>query len=690
MKRLLFFILLLLSAPAFAQTSSIYLQNNTKLDLKIRATQYGPNIMNPGNWSLKDTTMRGWEMSKQLLETNRINGISNGQTFYFDVEVSYLTDTIKLRLKVEGTFIGSTMKHSLSGAGFNHSWYGDENFHQQNLIFGNLPVTIKYKADGTDLLFSRNITFAIQDNNTRYRIDSVDFFNPNVINVLSYNIKFLPPPIGTFDAPQRANVIPTYISQYQDVVIFQEAFEDAARINNLIPAMTTAGFPYHSNVVNDNVPLAENGGVIIFSRWPILFEDEYDYRNCDNNAGDCFAAKGVLYTKINKLGKNYHVFGTHMEAGGGVNDNNIKMEQFGEQRDFIASQNIPVNEAVILGGDMNTSASSVQYAATVDSLNPIIGLHKGYHASTNVFSTPGNIIDHIWGHRAHLVPTDCYTKVWILRGIDDEIWDIFNPSDHLPVNGRFEYPDADTPAVLQTEICGSSPLVLNAPYNSKQFYQWYLNGNPIAGATTAIYTNPSPTMSDTGMYSCIITTQFTVMDTSVLGHPNWPDTATQSFDFQIAHVSYNPIDMNPVIIQQGDTLFSNASTGNQWHNALGPILGATDSFYVPTQAGSYYVVLQEGSCMSNNSNIINYTRLENIFSSDDIKIYPNPTSDILNIETSFNDYQVEILDILGRVLIQKNTSNNYLKIDLKPLTTGIYLVKIQNENRILVEQLRVE
>lgn len=693
-QHLLLLVFALFTAALSAQTSSVYLQNNTNLDFGISAVQSGTHIMSPGEWTLLATDMYPWEMQKEILNTNRNSGVHNGETFYFDIFVWHGSDTFVMQLKLNGNFIGSTMDYSLKGNGFNHAWFNNSGFHQESLTFGGLPVTIKYKPDGTDIAWSRNIVFAIHHDTVPYIIDAADFSNPNVINVLSYNVQFLPFGIsGLAFAAERGSFIPTELSPYQDVVIVQEAFDDNPRNNNLIPAMTAAGFPHRTGILNNDQFPIWNGGVMIFSRWPIEFTDEYDYRNCDNNAADCLAAKGIMYARINKLGKKYHIFGTHVEAGGNANDIAIKKEQFGEQRDFIASQNIPVDEAVILGGDMNTDAASVQYPDLVDSLNPIIGLHKGFYASTAVDRDSGNIIDHVWGHREHLVPVDCYTKVFIYRTIADAMFGIFDPSDHLPTNGRFEYPDMAITAPPLMAVCDTifSPLTLTAPGHPLQSYQWYLNGNLLLGATNSTYNNPAPTISDTGQYSCVITTQFTVEDTTVLGHPNWPDTATQVFNYPITNFIYTPIEMNPTITQVLDTLFSSSPTGNQWYDANGPIAGAIANFYVmPPQGGSYYVVVSAGTCSSNNSNTINWVGVERLANQNYFKFYPNPAKDNLTIESSMNgDYSIEIMDATGRLLLQKRANQKLTELSLSGFAAGIYWVKLVNEAGAFVAQLMV-
>ena len=51
-----------------------------------------------------------------------------------------------------------------------------------------------------------------------------------------------------------------------------------------------------------------------------------------------------------------------------------------------------------------------------------------------------------------------------------------------------------------------------------------------------------------------------------------------------------------------------------------------------------------------------------------IIIYPNPTKDILNIDTRL-DVDVEVYDLLGKQIIKKQ---NTKRIDVSPLSPGIY------------------
>jgi len=55
-----------------------------------------------------------------------------------------------------------------------------------------------------------------------------------------------------------------------------------------------------------------------------------------------------------------------------------------------------------------------------------------------------------------------------------------------------------------------------------------------------------------------------------------------------------------------------------------------------------------------------------------VKVYPNPASDLLNIETDLNFSQIMVFDITGRKVLTTNRKH----IDLASFKTGYYLVKV--------------
>lgn len=66
-----------------------------------------------------------------------------------------------------------------------------------------------------------------------------------------------------------------------------------------------------------------------------------------------------------------------------------------------------------------------------------------------------------------------------------------------------------------------------------------------------------------------------------------------------------------------------------------------------------------------------------------VKIYPNPTSDILNIKTDFKINAVSVVDISGRKVNVKLDGN---KVDVRGLSAGTYLINVETKDGISTEK----
>jgi len=62
-----------------------------------------------------------------------------------------------------------------------------------------------------------------------------------------------------------------------------------------------------------------------------------------------------------------------------------------------------------------------------------------------------------------------------------------------------------------------------------------------------------------------------------------------------------------------------------------------------------------------------------------IKLYPNPTSDKIYIESLLINHNAEIFDLNGKLMLSKLIDSDVATIDVSNLTTGIYFIKISNE-----------
>ena len=67
-----------------------------------------------------------------------------------------------------------------------------------------------------------------------------------------------------------------------------------------------------------------------------------------------------------------------------------------------------------------------------------------------------------------------------------------------------------------------------------------------------------------------------------------------------------------------------------------------------------------------------------------IKIYPNPVKEMLQIKNNARINRIEILDLLGKVIYQFNNSGN--QINVSALPQGIYFVKLETEKETVIQK----
>ena len=137
-----------------------------------------------------------------------------------------------------------------------------------------------------------------------------------------------------------------------------------------------------------------------------------------------------------------------------------------------------------------------------------------------------------------------------------------------------------------TTFCAGGSVTLTS--SSASGNQWYLNGNPIGGASNQTYN-----VTTAGDYTDIVTD---------LGCPSSPSAAMT--------VIVNPIPATPTITPDGPTTFcaggsvtltSSSVSGNQWYLNGNPIGGASNQIYNATASGDYTDVVSDLGCSSSPS-----------------------------------------------------------------------------------------
>ena len=70
-----------------------------------------------------------------------------------------------------------------------------------------------------------------------------------------------------------------------------------------------------------------------------------------------------------------------------------------------------------------------------------------------------------------------------------------------------------------------------------------------------------------------------------------------------------------------------------------------------------------------------------------VKIYPNPTTNVLNIETVSNLKSIDLYDVNGRILEINKLNHNRAVFDFSKYKSGLYFVKIKTEDGSKIEKI---
>lgn len=127
---------------------------------------------------------------------------------------------------------------------------------------------------------------------------------------------------------------------------------------------------------------------------------------------------------------------------------------------------------------------------------------------------------------------------------------------------------------------------------------------------------------------------------------------------------------------QGDTVVLTATptigyTFTNWTENGIPV--STNAIYSFTATSNITLV----------ANFQSTVKVQNSAKENSIVVFPNPATNILSIEGTKGDVSISILDIVGKLVVNKKVSKN--QIEIADLLNGLYFIKIQDENNIVIK-----
>lgn len=215
------------------------------------------------------------------------------------------------------------------------------------------------------------------------------------------------------------------------------------------------------------------------------------------------------------------------------------------------------------------------------------------------------------------------------------------------------------------KFCEDGAVVFTASIPSGLNYQWLKDGNAIPGATGYSYI-----VAQSGNYGLIATNSY--------------NCTSNSAPVQVT-VFAKP---QPVITRNNYLL----STGNystyQWYYNGVPVQGAVSQTYTAGKNGGYAVAVTDSNGCVNRSALmfINNVGIGNMAQAvTEIKIYPNPVSDIVHIEAPF-DVRIQVRDLAGKLL--QETANAHTA-DMSALPDGLYFLSIYDTDGQLITTQKI-
>ena len=150
-------------------------------------------------------------------------------------------------------------------------------------------------------------------------------------------------------------------------------------------------------------------------------------------------------------------------------------------------------------------------------------------------------------------------------------------------------------------------------------------------------------------------------------------------------VKVNPLPITS-ITKNGSILTADAKDAlYQWldcSKGYAPISGAINQSFAATSEGSYAVSISMNGCADTSTCYsVSITGVNTPLLDETIRIYPNPTSGKLILNTQLKIISIEVYNVLGEKVYYSNAMPPATEIDIASAPEGVYYVKINSTKK---------
>lgn len=140
------------------------------------------------------------------------------------------------------------------------------------------------------------------------------------------------------------------------------------------------------------------------------------------------------------------------------------------------------------------------------------------------------------------------------------------------------------------------------------------------------------------------------------------------------------------IDQNRDTLRAiNAMAAYQWldcNNGLTPISGATSATFIAPQNGTFAVAVTENGCTDTSECVrVSTVGLPQLGKTIDVKLYPNPGHDYLQLQwpSHLQQVAIKVYSTLGKLLYTSTNHETQIKINTYDWPAGMYYIHLESD-----------
>lgn len=213
------------------------------------------------------------------------------------------------------------------------------------------------------------------------------------------------------------------------------------------------------------------------------------------------------------------------------------------------------------------------------------------------------------------------------------------------------------------------------------FLPEYCNGDTAYIPVLQAYSNYKWNNGDTGYFATLTHTD--TVFARVFDGLCWGVSDTVS-------ILFRPSPPRPNLTQRSDSLIAQVSGNYRWYYNGNQISGQQDSIIVVSQSGEYYAeVIGLYSCVSTSDTINYISTLIEESELNNLKIYPNPAREELQIEFSGSLQSVSLFDLSGRHLLSRKIKQSRQPIHLKVghLNRGFYILQLEGPKSLIRQKI---